>query len=81
MARGWESKSVESQQEDRARGSAARPPVSPEERARAQRRAACELSRARIVDELAKVATGPRRSALEAALAALDAELRELAGA
>ena len=53
MARGWESKSVESQQADRL-GSAARgPALTPEARARAARREALPLALARVREELA----------------------------
>ena len=78
MARGWESKAVESQMEDRARPGGGRGPMSDGERARAERRAVCELSRARVVDELALCGPNARRVALQSALAALDEELDTL---
>ena len=46
MARGWESKAIESQQADREATAAAkaRGPVSPEEAARAAKRQTCEMA-------------------------------------
>ena len=80
MARGWESKSVESQMADESGSSERRGRPSAEERQRRQRRSGLELSRARVVQEL-EVTTSPvRRSALESALAFLDGELAKLAG-
>lgn len=80
MARGWESKDVESQQElaeERRRlASAARP--SPEELARRQEIESLKLSRTRVAADLER-ATHPRhRVQLEAALAHLDERLNML---
>ena len=77
MARGWESKSIESQQDDRAADAAAkaRPPVSIDDAARLARRQTLELALARANADL-KVATHPsHRQMLEAAVAALTAQL------
>ena len=57
MARGWESKSVESQQDDAARGKMCRPALTPEEQERLVRRRTLELSRARLAG-----GSGPRVS-------------------
>jgi hypothetical protein len=79
MARGWESKSVESQMEDRqdARqtpsGSA---PVRDLELER--QRYSLELSRRRVESELAGTQSSLRRASLEQALKYLDAELAKL---
>ena len=81
MARGWESKSVESQMEAASarRTQASGDPVSPEELSRERERASLELSRTRILRELASV-TNPRyRQSLEAALAFLDEKVAGLA--
>lgn len=77
MARGWESKSVEAQQEERdTPGAEARPVLSPEEAARAQRRQALELSLARAQADLA-VATRPaHQRMLEAAIRSLKQQLQ-----
>jgi hypothetical protein len=76
MARGWESKSVEQQQElassdDRRK----KVQLSPAQIAEQQRKNALELSRQRILQQL-EVASNPRhRQMLEAALADLDAQI------
>jgi hypothetical protein len=76
MARGWESKSVEHQQEEAASGLKPKSrPLTPDEIRREQERRGLELSRQRISDEL-KMASHPRhRSMLEAALADLNRRL------
>jgi ribosomal protein S25 len=69
MARGWESKSVESQQND--------VPLVKEKQVDRQRHS-LEMSRRRIVAELAATQSNVRRSSLEAALRHLDEELAKL---
>jgi hypothetical protein len=78
MARGWESKSVEAQQDDAARRSSMRPPMTPEQRADAERRRTLELARARAADDLARASAPQHRHMLEQALQALDERLAEL---
>ena len=80
MARGWESKSVESQMADDSGGSQRSGRPSAEELQRRQRRSGFELSRARVLQELEATTSPVRRSALESALAFLDGELAKLAG-
>lgn len=76
MARGWESKAVEQQQEEAAANKTSRAPKSAEQIAAEQRRQSVELSRQRILQQL-QVACNPRhREMLERALADLDAQLR-----
>jgi len=78
VARGWESKSIETQQEEAAaktRGSG-RPP-SPEEIGRRGRRRTLELARARAAADLARARTESHRQMLEKALSDLDERLRE----
>lgn len=80
MARGWESKSVESQQEESLRESERGDfrQLSPEERARRERLASLELSRARTLDQLER-ATGPaRRAMLKRTLLALERDIAEI---
>ena len=79
MARGWESKSVESQQmgDEQGGGTAGRRGT-PEERERQRRRGGLELSRARVLSELEVTEAPTRRAALESALAYLDGELAKL---
>ena len=79
MARGWESKSVEQQQEERfEQRKVARPAVSAEQQERDRRREGLALSRRRLAQELA-AATNPRhRQMLQEALADLDRQLAVL---
>jgi hypothetical protein len=76
MARGWESKSVESQQSEPLE--APREVLAPEEQERRQKRQSLELSRGRVARELDTARTSVHRSALENALRYLDDELRKL---
>jgi hypothetical protein len=77
MARGWESKSVEQQQEEASSNAAKGPRLTPKEIAEQERRQSLELSRRRIAQQL-EVATNPRhRQMLEAALKDLDAQLQQ----
>lgn len=79
MARGWESKGIESQQADREASAAAsaREPVSPEAAARAARRQTCALALARAQADLRTATHTAHRRMLEAAIAALTDQLRE----
>jgi hypothetical protein len=76
MARGFESKAVESNrqdaEDDRARGRGER--IDIHEIERRQKREGLELSRRRIVHEM-ESANERRRASLQAALAHLDGEL------
>jgi hypothetical protein len=76
MARGWESKSVESQQSAAGEKSGAARPA--EEREVQRRRSGLELSRARVLSQLEVTEAPVRRQALESALAFLEAELAKL---
>ena len=79
MARGWESKSVESQQEESVRESGRRDfqQLSPGERARRERLASLELSRARTLDQLERATGAAHRAMLKRTLLALE---RDIAG-
>jgi hypothetical protein len=80
MARGWESKDVESQLEDRKTltDNLSRAQKKAEEMRRESERRGLALSRVRIVNDL-EVATNPNhRKSLEAALAHLDKKIAEL---
>ena len=81
MARGWESKSVESQKEEGRQREERRDPPAPGERDLRQRRSRLELSRARVLQELEATTSPIRRAALADALAFLDQELTKLPGA
>ena len=79
MARGFESKSVEAQQEEAARGrKPTGPTMSPEERAVEERRRMLELTRARARDDLSRASAPAHKRMLEQAIAALDQQLRDL---
>jgi hypothetical protein len=78
MARGWESKSVESQQDDAVRRKDVRPALTPEEQERLVRRRTLELSRASLAADLDRASAPPHRRMLERALAELDAQLESL---
>ena len=83
MSRGWESKDVESQRldapgEPAGREDGRRAAVTPEERRREQQRRGLELSRTRVVQQLAETASPIRRQALASALAHLEAEIAKL---
>jgi hypothetical protein len=78
MARGWESKSVESQIDDAGAGSDRGEPLTPAQRALRLKRQGLELSRRRVLQEISTTRSPARRSALEQALAFLDEEIRKL---
>ena len=74
MARGWESKSVESQQSENV-AAQGKKKLSAEEIERQRKRESLELSRARVLHDLESARTDVHRAALENALAFLDGEL------
>lgn len=79
VARGWESKSVELQQDD-ARSSSGEPKrnLTPEQKETESRRQGLKLSRIRILEQL-RSAENPRyRHILEQALADLDQQIVRL---
>jgi hypothetical protein len=78
MARGWESKSVEAQQEDASRPRAGRPAPTRDELDRSEKRRALELTRVRMVGDLARATAAPHRTMLEQAIASLDEQLASL---
>ena len=77
MARGWESKGVESQIED-ARAKSDEIRRRPEDLEREAQRKGLEMSRKRVARELSTATSPLRRTALEHALKHLDAELAKL---
>jgi hypothetical protein len=80
MSRGWESKDVESQQEEAAarRGAARQTPLSAEQVRLQTERNSLELSRTRVLKDLGAATHPRRREQLEAALKHLDRKLAEL---
>ena len=76
MARGWESKSIEQQQDAMAeRHKPARPALSPEERDRDRKRQGLLLSRSRLSRQLETAANPRHRQMLTDAIAELDRQL------
>jgi hypothetical protein len=78
VARGWESKSVESQQDDARVVRDAGRALSTEARARLEQRKALELSLARARDERTRAERPAHKAMLDAAIAALEAEISAL---
>lgn len=80
MSRGWESKDVESQQEEAAarRAEARVKPPTPEEVRLRTARQSLELSRTRVLKDLENTKHPRRRAQLEAALRHLDQKLSDL---
>ncbi len=76
MARGWESKAVESQQADRDAGDRAGADVSDEDRRRQAQRALLELARSRAIADLRLARQPAHRAMLEAAIRALDEQIQ-----
>lgn len=79
MARGWESKSVELQQED-ATLTTAEPKrdLTPEQRGIESRKQGLKLSRSRILEQIRSVENPRYRKILEQALAELDQRITRL---
>ena len=78
MARGFESKMVEFNQEEAVRAKSGADVVSAEERARRERLATLELARTRAAADLARATAPAHKAMLEQAIAALDTQLREV---
>jgi hypothetical protein len=78
MARGWESKSVESQQSGEDLSGAKRK-VKAEDRELTAKRESLQLSRGRVMRELETARSDVHRTALQNALKYLDEELKKLA--
>ena len=79
MARGWESKAVEAQQDDaRAGGRKQASPLTADQRRVLDRRRTLELARARTLAVLNGSPSAAHRSMLERALRAIDEQLAAL---
>ena len=79
MARGWESKSIESQQDAAADARpVARPALTPEEAARRTKRDTLQLARLRALGDLQRACAPAHRAMLERAIADLDAQIAAL---
>jgi hypothetical protein len=76
MARGWESKSVEQQQEEMSeQRKSIRPAISPEQQQRNRKREGLLLSRKRLAQQLQGAGNPRHRQILEQAIAELDSQL------
>jgi hypothetical protein len=78
MARGWESKSIESQQEEASRPRPRGAAPTPDELIRLERRRTLDLTRKRITHDIERASVPAHRKMLQAALDAIDAELSTL---
>ena len=81
MARGWESKAVEAQLEEKGlRESEGADPrdLTPEERERRARLDSLKLSRARTLEQLERAASPAHRQMLKRTLLALEKQIGEL---
>jgi hypothetical protein len=79
MAKGFESKSVEAQQEEALRRSAAprKADVTPEARLAEEQRRGLELTRIRMQQDLSRATVPAHRRMLEEAIAALDKQIEQ----
>ncbi len=78
VARGFESKSVESQQEEAQRTTSLAPALSAEEQARAARRKGLELALARTQAEMGAACRPAHREMLKLRLEAIRAQIEDL---
>jgi len=78
MARGWESKSVEAQQDAATDTRAPKAPLSPEDAARRRRRDTLMLARTKALADLQMACAPAHRSMLEETIAEIDRQLADL---
>ena len=78
MARGFDSKFVEAQQDEAQREKQTRPSLTPEQQRATSRRQALTLARARAAADLARASVPAHKAMLEQAITALDAQLAEI---
>lgn len=78
MARGWESKSVESQQEAAAADTKKSEPMSAADISRRNERMTLQLARARAQADLQTACASAHRAMLEQAIADLDQRIKSL---
>lgn len=78
MARGFESKSVESQQEEAQRARTIKPELTAEEQARQARKTGLELALAQTQAEMAAACRPAHREMLKLRLDAIRAQIRDL---
>jgi len=78
MARGWESKAIEAQQEVASTRPEPRPAVAPHQAARRARLATLTLARARATADLEAATAPAHRTMLQQAIADLDRQIADL---
>jgi hypothetical protein len=78
VARGWESKSVELQQEDARSSAEPKPRLTPEQKEVDARKEGLKLSRSRILEQIHATENPRYREILELALADLDGQISRL---
>ena len=78
MARGWESKAIESQQADAAEKSKQRSKITPEEAARRREQETLRLSRQNLLTQLERARDPRHRQMLEGAIADLQSKIDRL---
>jgi hypothetical protein len=79
MARGWESKAVEAQQAEASESRpVARPPLSPAEKLKLQKREGLLLDRKRVLQQLEQAGSERYRTMLQQALAQLDRKIADV---
>jgi hypothetical protein len=78
MARGWESKSIEAQQEEAARNRTPKPTLTEAQRVAEGRRRTLQLARTRASEDLARASSSAHRTMLEQTIKAIDEQLRGL---
>jgi hypothetical protein len=78
MARGFESKSVESQQEEAQRAKTMKPALSAEEKARLSQRTGLELALAQTQAEMTAACRPAHREMLKLRLEAIRAQIEDL---
>ena len=78
MARGFESKSVESQQEEWQRAKVMRPALSAEDQTRQTRREGLELALAQTQSEMSAACRPAHREMLKLRFDAIQAQIRDL---
>ncbi len=78
MARGWESKAVENQQQDDRSAGTPAAPIDPAEAARRAERDTLQLARTRALADLQHACAPAHRAMLEAAIRDLDARIANL---
>ena len=78
MARGWESKAVEAQQEAASTPAQSKPSMTAADRARQNERATLMLARTRALGDLQRACAPAHRAMLEQAIAELDKKIAAL---